>query len=69
MKLINDILNLVDTIRWTIVWKIEDVRNAITDRFSKDELPLWDDESFNEEVPVRKVAKKSTSKKSKKSKK
>lgn len=69
MKLINDILNLVDTIRWTIVWKIEDVKNAITDKFSKDELPLWDDESFNEEVPVRKVAKKSTSKKSKKSKK
>ena len=69
MKLINDILNIVDTIRWTVVWKIEDVKNAITDKFSKDELPLWDDECFNEEVPVKKVAKKRTSKKSKKSKK
>jgi hypothetical protein len=68
MKILNDLANLADTVRWTIVWKIEDLKNAVLALIpSKKEL--IDNDYFIDEAPVKKTVKKSSKKKTKKSKK
>lgn len=68
MKILNDLVNLVETVRWTVVWKIEDLKNAVLD-FIPSKKELIDNDYFIDEAPVKKVAKKNTKKKNKKSKK
>jgi hypothetical protein len=70
MKILNDLANLADTVRWTVVWKIEDLKNAVLNLFpSKDEADPFVGESYIESAPTKKKTKKSSKKKSKKSKK
>ena len=66
MKLLQDIGDFLDTLRWTVQWKLEDAKNAIVNLFpSKENF----DDFVEEVVPVKKTTKKSGKKKSKKSKK
>ena len=70
MKILNDLLNVVDTVRWTVVWKIEDLKNAVLNLIpSKDNDDPFVGESYIVESAPKKAAKKSAKKKSKKSKK
>jgi len=67
MKLLNDLADLAETVRWTVAWKIEDLKNAVLNLIpSKKEI--LDNDYYVEEAP-KKPAKKSAKKKSKKSKK
>ena len=66
MKILNDIGNFLDTVRWAVQWKLEDAKNAILDLIpSKEKF----DDFVEEVVPAKKATKKSGKKKSKKSKK
>jgi hypothetical protein len=64
---LNDLADLAETVRWTVVWKIEDLKNAVLNLIpSKKEI--LDNDYFVDEAP-KKPAKKAAKKKSKKSKK
>lgn len=66
MKLLQDIGDFLDTLRWTVQWKLEDAKNAVLNLIpSKEKF----DEFVEEVVPAKKTNKKSGKKKSKKSKK
>jgi len=70
MKILNDLLNVIETVSWTVVWKIEDLKNTVLNLFpSKDVEDPFVGESYIEKTPSKKTVKKSTKKKSKKSKK
>lgn len=66
MKLLNDLANLLDTVRWTVLWKLEDAKNAVLNllpRKQEDADPFVG-ESYVE-APVKKKASKKGAKKKK----
>lgn len=66
MKILQNIGDFLDTVRWTVQWKLEDAKNIILDLIpSKQKF----DDLVEEVVPVKKASKKTSKKKSKKSKK
>ena len=70
MKILNDLLNVIEAVSWTVVWKIEDLKNTVHNLFpSKDVEDPFVGESYIENKPSKKTVKKSTKKKTKKSKK
>lgn len=70
MKILNDLLNVIEMVRWTVVWKIEDLKNTVLNLIpSKDNDDPFVGESYIEQIPCKKTVKKPTKKKSKKSKK
>jgi len=67
MKLLNDLANLLDTVRWTVLWKLEDAKNAVLNLLpakKEDEDPFVG-ETYIEQAPVKKKSSKKTSKKKK----
>jgi hypothetical protein len=65
MKILNDLSNFLDTVRWTVLWKLEDAKNAVLNllpRKQEDEDPFVGN-SYIEEAPVKKKTKKTSKKK------
>ena len=67
MKLLNDLADLLDTVRWTVLWKLEDAKNAVLNLLpaKKEDADPFVGETYVEQAPVKKKASKKTSKKKK----
>jgi len=65
MKLFNDLANLLNTVRWTVLWKLEDAKNAVLNLLPRKQE---EDDTFvceNYIEPVKKKASKKGGKKKK----